>query len=127
MNDLLERIIDGNGWLSIEEAPKNGTRVMIGDGICHWHKIIHGTIEYGGQWVSEMEGYPYKPLQYDPTHFQPMNTTELLVSEILRLRERDTIMREALEKLARLGTGSSHSNMIAKQAIEWADELNGGE
>jgi hypothetical protein len=121
MTDLLEKLIDGNGWLPIEEPPKvSGGVLLRGENeypaMGYWH---NGILDAG--WVTDGD------FEEGLTYYQPIDAAELLVTEIKRLREENAIMREALEKLARLGTGSSHSNMIAKQAIEWADELSGGE
>lgn len=63
---------DANGWMPIESAPKDGTRVLIwqGEAYVAWFEREYAWVSHGGAWISER--YRSDTYEYAPTHWQPL-------------------------------------------------------
>lgn len=57
-------------WRPIEEAPRDGTRILVGGGTVYWRELMG--------WFSDSA---QRPLQWNPTHFQLLPTPPQNIGE----------------------------------------------
>lgn len=62
---LRSALSSASGWRPIEEAPKDGTYIIVHGGLAHWHD---------GCWTT-LTGYEYpgRRIEWPVTHFQPLS------------------------------------------------------
>lgn len=144
--EQLDKLIEGGGWLPIEEAPRDGCFIYAwykkgkSDSAeipavvfyhqsfekfvpCEWEIVRNyeqAVDEFGQSNASAVMEW-----SEELNHYMPLNTPALLCAEIKKLREANEVMREKLTRIAFVYDDGA--DMLAKEALAKVQEIMGGD